>query len=265
MPTHCALALSGWDPSGGAGAAADLRAFAKAGAWGCAAITTLTVQSTAGLCASHPVPTAQVIAQAREILAHQDVRAIKLGALGSMANVLAIERLVRKAGIPVVMDPVLGATVARSGARLVAPRALAAMKRIAARVTIVTPNAAEAEALTGLRVRSLEDAATAARELVRRGTRAALVKGGHLSGERAVDVLSIGNRIIHLSAPRFRVEAHGTGCTLASLAAGRLACFAGRLTDEAIVEALRWAKRTLTGWLSRSHRVGDGLRVLGGF
>jgi hydroxymethylpyrimidine kinase/phosphomethylpyrimidine kinase len=256
-----ALALSGWDPSGGAGAAADLRAFAKAGAWGCAAITVVTVQSTAGLRRAFPVPTDRVIAQAREILRHQDVRAIKLGALGSEENVVAIQRLVRAARLPFVMDPVLGATVARPGARLVAPRALGAIGRLAARATLVTPNAAEAEALTGLPVRSIDEAASAARELVRRGARAALVKGGHLPGKRAVDVLCIGDRIVCLSAPRFAIEAHGTGCTLASLAAGRLAVLPGPLTDHGIVEALRWAKRTLTGWLSLAVRVGDGSLV----
>jgi hydroxymethylpyrimidine/phosphomethylpyrimidine kinase len=261
----CALALSGWDPSGAAGAAADLRAFARAGVWGCAALTLVTVQSTAGLRATDVMPASRLLAQAREILLYHRVRALKLGALGSSANARAVERLLdREArGIPLVMDPVLGATIARRGALLAHPDAISAIRRLSTRATVVTPNAPEAEALTGLRVRTVDEATRAAREIVRRGARAALVKGGHLQGPSAVDVLAVGSRVLLLAATRFRTEAHGTGCTLASLLAGKLAARTGGLTDEAIVQAARWAKQTLTEWLRSATSVGDGLAVLG--
>src|SRR5689334_8599742 len=94
MPTRtCALTIGGLDPGGGAGVVADLRAFAAAGVFGCAAVAVLTAQSTAGLRAAWPVRARQVVAQAEAVLARQRVRAVKTGALGSAANVRAVARL----------------------------------------------------------------------------------------------------------------------------------------------------------------------------
>ena len=92
----CALAIGGLDPGGGAGLAADLRAFAAAGAFGCAVAAVLTVQSTAGLRAVMPLPAQDVTAQAVEVLRHQRVRAVKVGALGTAANVRAVARLLER-------------------------------------------------------------------------------------------------------------------------------------------------------------------------
>lgn len=262
-PLACALAIAGLDPSGGAGLAADLRAFAAAGAWGCAAVAVVTVQSTAGLRASRALEARELEAQVREVCRHQRVRAIKTGALGSAENVRVVERIAAHSRVPLVVDPVLGATRANGGARLLDRDALAAMIRLAGRATLVTPNVAEAEALLGARIANVEDAARAARGLVARGARAALVKGGHLRGREAVDVLAIGGRTLALRAPRDRgVEVHGTGCTLASLVAGRLAVGRGVLDDARLVEAVRWAKRRLTRSIGRAVRVGDGARVM---
>src|SRR5450432_3210658 len=107
--TPCALAISGLDPSGGAGLIADLRAFAAASVWGCGAVAVLTVQSTQGLSSSHPVAARQLVAQVREVMAHQNVRSIKVGALGSADNVRALGRLLRSLSpsVPVVIDPVM--------------------------------------------------------------------------------------------------------------------------------------------------------------
>src|SRR5689334_13500410 len=116
----CALAISGLDPSGGAGLFADLRAFAAASVWGCGAVAVLTVQSTAGLRASDAVPTARVLAQAREIWTNENVKAIKLGALGSLANVRGVSRWLTglRGCVPVVVDPVLRASRGRKNAPL---------------------------------------------------------------------------------------------------------------------------------------------------
>src|SRR6476660_1997689 len=86
-PAPSALSISGLDPSGGAGLYADLRAFAAASVWGCGAVAVVTVQSTAGLRSSHPVPSRQLIDQVRELCLYQRIRAIKIGALGSRGNV----------------------------------------------------------------------------------------------------------------------------------------------------------------------------------
>src|SRR5579872_6518423 len=144
----CALAIGGLDPGGGAGIAADLRAFDAAGAFGCAVASVVTVQSTAGLRSVHPVEARLVTAQAREVLLHQDVRAAKVGALGSAANVRAVARLFARpeaARIPLVVDTPMRATRARqAGARLIADAALEALRRdLLPRATLVTVNLPE--------------------------------------------------------------------------------------------------------------------------
>jgi hydroxymethylpyrimidine/phosphomethylpyrimidine kinase len=262
----CALAISGLDPSAGAGLFADLRAFHTASVWGCGAVAVVTVQSTARLCASAPVPTARVLAQVRELWSQQNVRAIKIGALGSVANVRGVSRwlasLERK--VPVVIDPVMRASRGRPNAPLLQRAGWAAMLDMSKLATVFTPNAPEAEALLGRRVRTVSDAELAARAFVDRGARAALVKGGHLvAGARreTTDVLAIGTRMLHFRARRAKITPHGTGCTLASLIAGRLAA-TGPLDDDAIVSAVRWAKHKLALRLVSAVRIGAGQRVM---
>jgi hydroxymethylpyrimidine/phosphomethylpyrimidine kinase len=262
--TPCALAIGGLDPGGGAGIAADLRAFEAAGAFGCAAVALVTVQSTAGLRSARPVSAREVTAQAQEVLCHQRVRAIKVGALGSTDNTRAVARLLAKnADIPSVVDTPIRPT--RGRARLTADGALAAVRaRLLPQATLLTANLAEVHALLGERVRSVSEAHDAARALTRAGPRAVLVKGGHLRGPDAIDVLAIDGEVIELRAPRLTVgEVHGTGCTLASLVAGRLACRTPERVDrDTLVDAIRWAKRTHHAALRRAVKVGDGQRVL---
>ena len=133
--------------------------------------------------------------------------------------------------------------------------------------TLVTANVSEAERLTGMTVASVKDAEAAARALVAGGVRAALVKGGHLAGAKAIDVLVIGDRVTLLTAPRLVTpRLHGGGCTLAALIAGRLAVRSsgvGTETDDAaLLAAVRWAKRVHHAALSTALDVGGDARVL---
>ncbi|HKQ68139.1 MAG TPA: bifunctional hydroxymethylpyrimidine kinase/phosphomethylpyrimidine kinase [Polyangiaceae bacterium] len=271
----CALAISGLDPSGGAGIFADLRAFHAALAWGCGAVAVVTVQSTAGLRRAEPLPASEVMAQVREICRYQNVRSIKIGALGSRETVRSIARWLRErevsSEVPVVLDPVLVPSRNVGGTqrgRLLAASATGDMRSLAALATLVTPNVPEAETLLDVRIASLDDAAHGALELVRRGARAALVKGGHLPDHAArgsaTDVLAIGSRVFRLRARRIDAEVHGTGCALSSLIAGRLAHAPGPRapSDETLLDAVRWAKQKLAKGLSRRIRVGEGLFVL---
>lgn len=262
MPS--ALAIGGLDPGGGAGVVADLRAFDAAGAFGCAVVALVTIQSTAGLRSARPLSDEQVTAQAEEVLAHQDVRAMKIGALGSARNARAVARLLAaNATIPSVVDTPMRPT--RGRGRLTAGAALAVVRdELLPRATLVTANLDEVQALLGERVRSLGDAYEAARAIAELGPRAALVKGGHMRGPEAIDVLAIDREMIELRAPRLRLGAvHGTGCTFASLVAGRLARRARARVDRAtLVEAVRWAKRMHHAALQRTARVGEGQRVI---
>ncbi len=253
----CVLAVGGLDPGGGAGLLADARAIDKAGAFACGVAAVLTVQSTSGLVRSFPVSAARVYAQAREVLRTQDVRAIKTGALGTIQNVRTMARIADAyPKLPLLVDPVLSPT--RGRGRLLAASATRALcTHLVARATLVTANVPEAEALLGVRITSLDDARSAAELLVAIGAGAALVKGGHLEGREAVDVLAIGSEVIDLRAKRLRLHAlHGGGCTLASFIAAKLAL---GLTVE---DAVRWAKKAHHKALANAVDVGGEMHVL---
>ncbi|MCL2448314.1 MAG: hydroxymethylpyrimidine/phosphomethylpyrimidine kinase [Polyangiaceae bacterium] len=269
----CALAIGGLDPGGGAGIVADLRAFAAARAFGCAVVAVSTVQSTAGLVRARAVPAREVVAQAEEVIIHQRVRAIKIGALGDRANVSAVGRLLsRHPEIPAVVDTPMLAT--RGRRRLLAVDAISALRRdLLPYATLATLNLAEVEAVLGVAVRTVDDARDAARALMRFGARAVLVKGGHMAGTLAVDVLAVDRALIELRARRLSLPPmHGTGCTLASLVAGRLAYGShstpaqarrrGRPGVDAIVAAVRWAKRAHHRALTRVANIGEGSQVI---
>jgi hydroxymethylpyrimidine/phosphomethylpyrimidine kinase len=261
----CVLAIGGLDPGGGAGLAADLRAIAATGAFGCPVATLVTIQSTAGLRAIHVLPASWVVRQAEEVRAVQRVRAIKIGALGSAANVRHVAAWLEgpAAGIPVVLDPVMVPTRGRPG--LLVPSAVAAVRDLLLpRATLVTANAPEAEALTGEPVTTVSEARDAARRLVRLGAHAALVKGGHLGAERVVvDILASRRAPTELRAPRTTGDVlHGGGCVLASLIAGHVANRRGALTERGLIEAVRSAHRLHQRARHEAVDVGGPMRVL---
>jgi hydroxymethylpyrimidine/phosphomethylpyrimidine kinase len=260
----CALAVGGLDPGGGAGVVADLRAFAAAGAFGCAAVAVITAQSTAGLRSAHAVGARELEAQVREVMDHQRVRVVKVGALGSAANVRALGRaLARWPGVPVVVDTPMRPS--RGKGRLLAKDAVAALReQLLPRATLATVNLDEALALTGEVVRTVGDARDAALRIAALGPRAVLVKGGHMRGPSAVDVLAVDGDVVELRLRRLAIPpTHGTGCTLASLVAGRLAhARAGALSARTLIEAVRWGRRVHRRALARPADVGRGMRVL---
>jgi hydroxymethylpyrimidine kinase/phosphomethylpyrimidine kinase len=183
----CVLSIGGLDPGGGAGLLADARGILAAGAFPCAVAAVLTVQSTSGLVSTHDIEPARVSAQARAVLAHQRVRAIKTGALGSLGNIRAVAAIAdAHRHVPLVVDPVL--LPSRGKGRLLAASATQALARyLVLRATLVTANVPEAEALLGVRITTLSEAHDAALALVAMGAGAALVKGGHMSGRDAID------------------------------------------------------------------------------
>jgi hydroxymethylpyrimidine/phosphomethylpyrimidine kinase len=264
--TPCALAIGGLDPGGGAGVVADVRSFEAAGVFGCAAVAVVTVQSTAGLRRVRAVDARLLAQQVEEVLHNQRVRAIKVGALGTEANVRAVAKLLaRYPDVPVVVDTPMAPTRGRE--RLLLRGATRSLRRdLLPRATLVTANAEEAGALLGCEVHTVSEAHDAARALVQLGARASLVKGGHLSGASAIDVLALAEEVIEVRARRLSIGAvHGTGCTLASLVAGRLAARKGLGEDVGraeLVNAVRWAKRVHHAALARAADVGRGMRVL---
>ncbi len=255
------LAIGGLDPGGGAGILVDSRAIAQAGAFPCAAVSILTVQSTSGVRSATPVVTRELIAACTEVLKSQRVRAIKVGALGSEENARAVGNLLAiHRDIPSVIETVM--LPSRGRARLLAERAVGHLRdRVLRRAVLVTANVPEAEVLTGSRVTRLDEARRAALAILDLGPRAVLVKGGHLTGSEAVDVLAMRDeddtRVVEIRAPRLRLGAvHGGGCALAALIAGKLA------GGDSVIDAVRWAKKAHHAALRRSVDVGGEMRVL---
>ena len=280
-PLPCVLAIGGLDPGGGAGVLADARAIARTGAFACASVAVLTVQSTSGMREATPVASSELIAECTEVLKNQRVRAIKVGALGSEENVKAIgDFLAIHRAVPAVVDTVMMPT--RGRARLLEERGVKKLrKRVLPYAALVTVNAPEAEVLTGMRVTRLDEARKATLALLELGCRAVLLKGGHLGGPHAIDLLAIAPRerkssrdlgkrlapqVHELSASRLALPPfHGGGCILASLIAGYLAMNdeAYRADPEAVLEAaVRWAKKLHHATLLRTRDVGGDLRIL---
>lgn len=229
------LVIAGSDSGGGAGLQADLKTVTVLGGYAATAVTAVTVQDTLGVHDVFPIPPAIVRAQGLVVLKDIGADAVKLGMLADAAMVAVAAELIDAAGgAPAVVDPVM---TAKGGASLASRAAVQAMiEQLIPRATLLTPNAPEAEVLTGLRVQAPDDLRRAGEALLRAGAQAVLMKGGHLPGERVVDIL-----VTREGETRFesgRIESrhtHGTGCTLASAIAVHLA--RGRPLQAAVAQA----------------------------
>jgi hydroxymethylpyrimidine/phosphomethylpyrimidine kinase len=252
-----ALTIAGSDPSGGAGLQADLKTFHQFGAYGAAAVALVTVQNSRGVERVDVLDATLVEAQARAVLCDMHVDAVKTGALGSAEIVRAVARLQREYGFPLVVDPVMLAT---HGAALLAASAREALlEELLPCATLVTPNLAEAAALTGLAVYDLATMLVAARALHDRTHASVLVKGGHLAGD-AVDVFWDGAESQEFRAPRVASRhTHGTGCTYSA------AIVAGLAQRMSLIDAIARAKRYITAAIATAPGLGAGRGPLNHF
>jgi hydroxymethylpyrimidine/phosphomethylpyrimidine kinase len=223
--TSIALTVAGSDSSGGAGIQADLKTFAALGVYGASVITALTAQNTQKVIAIHEVPADFIAAQMDAVFSDLAIGAVKIGMLSRVAAIEAVARgLTRHKAQNIVLDPVM---VASSGAVLLAPDApdaLGGLRRLLIpRALVVTPNLAEAAALTRASLaRNEKEMEAQARAILALGARNVLIKGGHGEGEESVDLLAGEGEVMRLSARRMATKnTHGTGCTLSSaIAAG---------------------------------------------
>lgn len=262
--TLSVLTIAGSDSGGGAGIQADLKTFAAHGVHGLSAIAALTAQHTRGVTGVHVPPVEFLGLQIDACFDDFDIRAVKLGMLANTAVIeevsaaLARHRVPTQA-LPVVLDPVM---VATSGASLLQDDAVQALRDALLPVcTILTPNLPEAELLLGRDIGSVAAMHEAARELRALGADAVLLKGGHLPDAGGItDVFHAGDAIREIVHPRLQLEAHGTGCTLASAIAANL-CL-GRSLLEACITASDYVHAALRG----GYRPGrSGIVVLDHF
>ena len=247
------LLVGGVDPSGLSGLAADVRAVSAHRAHAAPVVAALTAQNTQAVARVDPVEPRLLHAQLQAVLADLPVAAVKIGLLAQAGAVEVLGAVLeRLRGVPVVLDPVLGAS---TGSGLwPGGDGVASLRRLLPRVTLLTPNAPEAAALSGLPVRTAADAEHAARALRAAGAQAVLVKGGHFEGlDRGLDVL-LSDRVLQRfpGHPIAAAHARGTGCTLASALAARLA------RGEPLVEAVAGARAFVRAALRGGQAVGAG-------
>jgi len=245
------LTIAGFDPSCGAGIAADLKTFAAHNCYGIAAITAVTVQSTQGVRAVHPIPSETLRAQLDALAEDVTLAGIKIGMLANRANAATIADFLDSHEFAhIVLDPVSRSTA--GNAELLDAAGLKFVRDdLLKRASVITPNMAEAELLTGMEVKDLHGMKAAGQELLEMGARSVIVTGGHL--DRPIDVLCEGMEIEtfggdHVKNPNI----HGSGCTFSSAIAAQLAC--GQQLREAVI----LAKAYVTKAIEKSYQIGKG-------
>ena len=244
--------MAGSDSGGGAGIQADLKTMLAHGVHGMSVLAAVTAQNSVGVQGYWELPVEAVRAQLDSVLGDIGVDAVKTGMLASTALVTAVAEVLAGVDVPVVVDPV---GVSKHGDPLLAADAVAAVRdRLLPAATLVTPNLYEVGQLTGIKVEDEAGLRGAAEAVLALGPRAVLVKGGHLAGD-AVDLLLTagGTERTYRSARLDNRHTHGTGCTLASAIASRLAL------GDALPDAVTAAKEYVTGAIAAGFPLGAGI------
>ncbi|MEU3756129.1 bifunctional hydroxymethylpyrimidine kinase/phosphomethylpyrimidine kinase [Streptomyces olivoreticuli] len=246
------LTVAGSDSGGGAGIQADLKTMLALGVHGMSVLTAVTAQNSRGVQGAWQLPADAVRAQFRSVVDDIGVQAVKTGMLASAELVETVAELLTGLGVPVVVDPV---GISKHGDPLLAASALESLRtKLLPVATVATPNLDEVAWLTGVRVATEADMRRAADAVLSFGPAWALVKGGHLDGAEAVDLLTDGTEEHWLRAPRHdNRHTHGTGCTLASAVAAELAKGSG------VPEAVTVAKDYVTGAIAAGFALGGGI------
>jgi hydroxymethylpyrimidine/phosphomethylpyrimidine kinase len=245
------LAIAGSDSGGGAGIQADLKTMLALGVHGMSVICAVTAQNSVGVQGYWELPPEAVRAQLDSVLGDIGAQAIKTGMLASAVLVGTVCDALAEVAAPVVVDPV---AVSKHGDSLLSEGTIDAVRdRLLPLATVVTPNLLEAELLTGMRIADEEQMLAAARMINSMGPQWVLIKGGHLAGS-PVDLLFDGQRVVRFPAQRIAtVHTHGTGCTLASAIASRLA-----IGDD-VPAAAAAAKEYVTGAINAGFALGAGI------
>jgi hydroxymethylpyrimidine/phosphomethylpyrimidine kinase len=245
------LAIAGSDSGGGAGIQADLKTMLALGVHGMTVICAVTAQNSVGVQGYWELPPEAVAAQLDSVLGDIGAQAIKTGMLASALLVGTVCDALAEVAAPVVVDPV---AVSKHGDSLISDGTLEAVReRLLPLATVVTPNLLEAELLTGMQITDEAQMLAAARMINAMGPQWVLVKGGHLPGN-PVDLLFDGEHVIRYRGQRITsVHTHGTGCTLASAIASRLAF------GDDVPTAVRSAKEYVTGAIAAGFPLGAGI------
>ncbi len=247
-----ALTIAGSDSSGGAGIQADLKTFQALGVYGMSAITAVTVQNTQKVYAIQEIDPQIVHDQIVCLFEDSPIDAVKIGMVASAVLIRSIARALNAvARPPVVLDPVM---ISKSGYALLQDEARRALiDELFPLAEVVTPNIHEAESLIGGRIENEDRMREAAEAIVRLGARKVVIKGGHLGGDRSVDIVYDGARMVRLDHRRIATaHTHGTGCTFSSAIAAYLA------RGLSFQEAVQGAKAYISGAIAHALAIGKG-------
>jgi len=235
-----ALTIAGSDSGGGAGIQADLKTFQAFNVFGMSAVTSVTAQNTLEVRSIHDIPPNIVGDQIDMIMEDIGIDAAKTGMVSNKKIIeIIVDRVKRYKIEKLVVDPVM---IAKSGARLLRKDAEKALiEKLLPAAFLVTPNVFEAEIISGISIKNIEDAKKSARLIQKKGAKNVLLKGGHLSGENAIDILFDGKDFIYYEAERIDTEnTHGTGCTFSA------AITAGLSKGMTVYNAIKIAKDYIT-------------------
>jgi len=246
-----ALTIAGSDSGGGAGIEADLKTFAAMGVHGVVALSAITAQNTVAVTGVQDVNLNIIEKQIDAVINDIGVDAAKTGMLHTKEIIELVAKKVSSYDFPLVVDPVM---VAKSGAPLLKKDAIQTLiEKLIPIAKIITPNAREAEVIVGYKVENLEDAKRAAKDLLKLGCEAVIVKGGHLKHELAVDILYYKDKVYIFEDKRIETRnTHGTGCSFSAAIA------AGLAKGLDIVKAVKEAKKLLTTAIKYSLSIGKG-------
>ena len=246
------MTIAGSDSGGGAGIEADLKTFSALGVFGTCVITAITAQNTRGVKEIFPVPPEMVKAQIQTVMEDIPIKVAKTGMLYSRGIMKAVAESVDEYGITIVADPVLRAGTGSS--LIIEEDKNSLIEFILPRTKILTPNLFEAEAISSLKIRSLEDMKRAARKIVELGADAVIIKGGHLrkNEQKVYDLLYHQGSFRVFEKQRIRIKPHGGGCTFSAAIASFLA--KGEQLEHAVEKAERFIEISFRGAL----KVGSG-------
>ena len=248
------LTIAGSDSGGGAGVQADLKTFSATGAYGLSVITALTAQNTVGVKSIYPVSKKFLRQQLESVSSDIRIDAVKIGMLGTPEVIEVVSKFISVLSCPVVLDPVM---VAKSGDRLLHAESVRALREVLIpNTTLITPNLPEAaDLLITSDAGSRADMEIQAEGLLKLGSKAVLLKGGHLGTEESPDLLVNGEVVEWLESKRFHTRnTHGSGCSLSSA----LASFLGQ--GHSVVQSVSLAKAYMMGAIENADRltVGEG-------
>ena len=238
------LSIAGSDSSAGAGIQADLKTFSALGVYGLTAVTCIVAEIPGKVSRIEPVSAGMVREQIEVLVKNFQIGAIKTGLLCSTEIICAVANAIRDTEVPLVIDPVM---VATSGDRLLDRAAIEAYeKKLFPLASLITPNLDEAQRLLGAKIKDRQAMYRAGKELEGKFARAILLKGGHLEGNDAIDLLFADGKVVEFSEPFVRgVATHGTGCSYsAAITAGIASCLS-------LEQAIRRAKKFVTQSISR--------------